>query len=191
MAKKLLSDIERFWKSIVIGENDCWNWQKFIDEDGYGHFKVNKRSAGAHRWSYEYHSGPIPNGLEIDHLCRNRACVNPLHLEPVTPLVNTRRGWRASKPYCVNGHALAGSNLGIAKATGWRFCLICQRAAIRKHYRKTGGAAQKKFDQLNREKRRLDQAARRAAWTPERLDQERERGRIYDAIRRKKRKAGG
>ena len=190
MAKKLISDIERFRKSFIIQDDECWVWQRFLDYDGYGHFKVGsqrdgtKRNPGAHRWSYEYHVGPIGVDLTIDHLCRNRACVNPLHLEAVTTRVNTQRGWRATKLYCINEHPIFGSNLGIAKATGYRYCRICQRAAIRKHYVKTGGAAQKKYGAENREKRRLDAAKRRSEWTPEQLENARARGREYDAKRR-------
>lgn len=70
-------------------ENGCWIWKYAIDEaTGYG--KAGKRSA--HRASYERYIGPVPEGLELDHLCGVRACINPAHLEPVTHLVNARRG---------------------------------------------------------------------------------------------------
>jgi hypothetical protein len=70
----------------------CWNWQRSLSDDGYGYFRHRGRMIFAHRWSYEKLVGPIPEGLDIDHKCRNRRCINPAHLEPVPRVVNVRRG---------------------------------------------------------------------------------------------------
>ncbi|HEY8766071.1 MAG TPA: HNH endonuclease signature motif containing protein [Dehalococcoidia bacterium] len=72
----------------------CWPWTGVIHPLGYGHVNIpgTRNPQMAHRASYEFFVGPIPDGLELDHLCRNRGCVNPSHLEPVTHLENVRRG---------------------------------------------------------------------------------------------------
>lgn len=190
MAKKLLSDRERFLKSVDVAVDGCWLWLGPKDRDGYAsQWRIGSRSDGTrtkirpHRFAYQEFVGPIPDGMTIDHLCRVRCCVNPDHLEPVTARENTQRGWRATKLYCPYGHPLFGPNLKIAKS-GQRVCRECQRAAVRYNYRKTGGAAQKKHAEANREKRRLAQAERRANWSDERRLQEKERQREYDITRR-------
>lgn len=164
------SEASRFWESVVRSGSGCLEWTKFIDKDGYGQFKIGSRKDGsrrmvrAHRWAYEQFVCDIPDGLQIDHLCRNRRCVNPEHLEPVTGLVNTRRGWRANKSECKYGHPLSGDNLYIQWGGG-RGCRQCRRRLTREHYRKTSGAAQKSYAERNRDKRaaaaRIYRAAKR------------------------------
>ncbi len=90
---------ERFLAKVTIGQNSgCWIWTASIGQEGYGRFGIKSLETGkfriieAHRVSYELFIGPILNGLELDHLCRVRACVNPAHLEPVTHKENCRRG---------------------------------------------------------------------------------------------------
>lgn len=73
----------------------CWTWQYHVSVYGYGRARVGGKSVPAHRMMYERYKGPIPSGLEPDHLCRNRKCVNPDHLEPVTRAVNLQRGAKA------------------------------------------------------------------------------------------------
>ena len=89
----------------------------------------------AHRWSYEYHVGPIPDGLQLDHLCRVRHCVNPQHLEPVTARENTLRGMSfvahlAARTECINGHPLTGGNLRMEGTV--RRCRACKREEARR-----------------------------------------------------------
>lgn len=78
----------------VDSESGCWNWIRVVASNGYGHAYANRRPTGAHRLYYEKYKGPIPRNLQIDHLCRNRRCVNPNHLEAVTARENTRRSPR-------------------------------------------------------------------------------------------------
>jgi hypothetical protein len=93
--KALTGDDEaRFW-SYVEKTEDCWLWVGAIGSSGYGRLKVAGRDVGAHRFAFELLVGPIPEGLTIDHLCRNRPCVKPDHLEPVTLAENTRRANKA------------------------------------------------------------------------------------------------
>ena len=103
---------------------------------GYGHLHYEGRTRYAHRAYYLMYKAAIPDGLVIDHLCRNRLCVNPLHLEAVTLVENTMRGeslWaqNARKTHCANGHSIEGHNL-ITDANGKRKCRICHRVAVSK-----------------------------------------------------------
>lgn len=136
--------IDRFAEKIALADNGCIEWIGGTNNAGYGMFFVAWASGKdvkelAHRWSYEYHVGPIPNGRHIDHLCRNTLCVNPEHLEPVTQQENTLRGIgvaaiHAKKTHCIKGHALSGDNLILRSNGKWRDCRECKRAKDRRYY---------------------------------------------------------
>jgi hypothetical protein len=92
---------ERFWEKVDLDNPDgCWEWFGANSGDkwgAYGHMWVDGRHQRAHRLSYEWYVGPIPEGLQLDHLCRNHSCVRWDHLEPVTNAENGKRGWAARK----------------------------------------------------------------------------------------------
>lgn len=127
----------RFWVGIGCGDG-CWEWVRFIDSDGYGHFWNGDKQVSAHRWVYEAEVGLIPPDMTIDHLCLNRACVRPDHLEVVTNVENVRRGIsfsseNAARTHCVNGHPFSPENTRRRK--GRRECLACVRARDRVYAR--------------------------------------------------------
>lgn len=109
--------------------NGCWEWIRVLKPQGYGQFG---KGALAHRISYEKHKGKIPDGLQIDHLCRNRKCVNPDHLEAVTASTNTLRGDRPkiqkAKTHCPKGHEFSEENT-YRYPDGRRSCIICRKQA--------------------------------------------------------------
>jgi hypothetical protein len=126
------SPSERFWTK-VDKTADCWNWTGYIDRQGYGKFRLDGKAQLAHRVSYTWLAGEIPDGLQIDHLCRNRRCVNPSHLEPVTPRVNVRRSAKADITHCVHGHEYTPENT-LYQANGTRKCHTCYLAYQRRRY---------------------------------------------------------
>ena len=135
--------LTRFQTSFYSAENGCWQWIASKDKWGYGKFHLDKKQRSAHRISYEHFVGPIPDGLEIDHLCRNRLCVNPQHLEPVTRRVNTLRGTgpsanNARKTRCQNGHEFTLQNTYM-RSDGTRGCRRCNMEAVQRYrLRKSG-----------------------------------------------------
>lgn len=131
-------DLQRFWNNVEKS-NNCWIWTASLNNYGYGEFRFNKKLVLAHRFSYEISKGFIPKDLTIDHLCRNRVCVNPEHLECVSMKVNILRGIgiaavNARKTHCKRGHEFTKENTYIIK-TG-RECRIC-RALCVSNYQKT------------------------------------------------------
>lgn len=121
-----------------VTESGCWIWTAYTDKSGYPYASWHRHTRRAHRLIYELLVGPIPQGLQLDHICRVRGCVNPAHLEPVTAKINTLRGQgptslNAVKTYCKNGHSFNGESLRL-DPRGGRFCRECQKLRSRVYY---------------------------------------------------------
>lgn len=122
---------QRFWEKVERTDS-CWLWHGAYEEGRYGRFWDGARFALAHRWAYEFLRGPIPAGYVIDHLCRVTRCVNPDHLEPVTPRENIMRSptaptaVRARQDRCIHGHPF---NRVVLRRDGIveRVCTECRR----------------------------------------------------------------
>ena len=120
--------IERFEVKVFPLEGGCWYYTGSKNENGYGRFHIRKQEQiRSHRFAYLIYRGPIPEGLTIDHLCRNRACVNPNHLEAVPWLDNIRRGYNPSrdKTKCPRGHDY--NSVNTYRWGGRRMCRECRR----------------------------------------------------------------
>ena len=129
---------DRFWSKVDDRGSGCWTWLAAKNPKGYGRFSVRRRAYQAHRVAYELSVGPIPDGMMLDHLCRNRACVNPAHLEPVTNRINLLRGdtlpaANVAKTECRNGHGLTPDNT-VTYPSGERRCKTCDRDKQRRYY---------------------------------------------------------
>ena len=134
------SQIERFWRSVDQVPGACWEWRG-LTTNGYGRFPARTGASKAcihraHRVAWELMRGPIGAGLQLDHVCRNRRCVNPDHLEVVTNAVNVLRGVgpsaiNARRTHCSNGHAFSVENTRIGPRNGRRICRACNRIGKR------------------------------------------------------------
>lgn len=126
-----------FWARVapLPGLGACWEWTGPKTPKGYGMFPRAASEKGyAHRFAYEQHIGAIPERMEIDHLCRNRSCVNPSHLESVDHKTNVQRGSQAQKTHCMHGHEFTEANVWLRPGTNHRQCRECNRLAY--HNRK-------------------------------------------------------
>lgn len=126
-------------------ETGCWVWTDALNTNGYGVVwdPEKKRQLKAHRVAYEELVGPIPDALTLDHLCRNRACINPAHTEPVSRGENVLRGaaptaTRARQTHCIHGHELSGSNLWVDPKSGHRKCKRCSADRMRQFKKRHG-----------------------------------------------------
>ena len=135
-----VSDLRERWAARVeVGAADeCWPWAGYLSAEGYGRLGFQGRDLLAHRIAYELYIGSIPTGLTIDHLCRNRKCVNPAHLEAVTRGENVLRGdsrvaRQARQTECARGHAFDESNTFVGR-DGRRRCRTCRREYTRVYY---------------------------------------------------------
>jgi hypothetical protein len=128
----------RFWHFAMPEPNSgCWIWMGHVSPNGYAKSKFGYKSDGTrrtdtvHRQAYEYFVGPIPQGMDLDHRCRLRCCVNPDHLEPVTRSVNNKRGLlsalRPIRTHCKHGHALLPENVFFLKDRAGAMCRTCRR----------------------------------------------------------------
>lgn len=121
----------RFWDKVSPEPNSgCWLWTANVNTEGYARFWDGAIHTVAHRWAYERFVGPIPDGLQLDHLCRVRCCVNPAHMDPVKPRENTLRSnsltaIHAAKTHCRRGHEFSPINTRHYRGT--RQCRACYR----------------------------------------------------------------
>lgn len=119
----------------VLG-TQCWIWAACLTR-GYGQFHAGRQGGSclAYRWLYERTRGPVPKGLELDHLCRTPRCVNPDHLEPVTRQVNNDRGFGNNrKTHCPQGHPYSPENTFYRERDKSRQCKECNRQRVRRYY---------------------------------------------------------
>jgi hypothetical protein len=132
---------QKFWTSVEVGHPlGCWWWTGAKNDKGYARATVGGRTRGAHRWAYEFLVGEIGidpdtgKSLDLDHLCKNRLCVNPDHLEPITHQLNIWRSSRyAGHEACFHEHPRTPESVGF-KNTGYQFCIPCARDFQRKFY---------------------------------------------------------
>lgn len=136
------SEDER-WRRCFIPklrqQGECVVWTGCLDDDGYGWFSVDGKRMPAHRYAYERANGPIPEGLQLDHLCRTHPCVHVDHVEPVTQRENILRGEspyarKARQTQCKNGHEFNPENT-YRRADGTRVCRRCRSEGMLRKYR--------------------------------------------------------
>lgn len=132
--------IERILQKISVTDSDCWEWQGSLSTYGYGIIIIDYKQIRVHRFIYEYYHGQICPDLVIDHLCRNKKCSNPIHLEQVTNRINIQRGnagrhgkhskgnnhYQNKKTHCKNGHEFTPENTAIRKDNS-RSCKLCHK----------------------------------------------------------------
>lgn len=155
---------DRFWaKAVTNPETGCMEWSGYRNDKGYGVVRVVPSIQLAHRVAWTIANGIIPAGLSLDHLCRNRSCINPAHLEPVTHAENIRRSpyptsqTNKLKTHCQHGHEFTPDNTAMYGRPPARACRTCMRGRPRQPYRPTERAC----PGCGRTYRRLDAHIRR------------------------------
>jgi hypothetical protein len=147
--RRLALVMDRIVKGIAVSEDGCWEWQRHIDKSGYGIIWAGAWMSRVHQVAYRIVKGDVPEGLEIDHLCRNRRCCNPHHLEAVTHAENMRRSTVVAsaaaankdrfrrQTHCKRGHEFSVQNTRIYVTRGYqtRHCRAC-KAELNRGYRK-------------------------------------------------------
>lgn len=129
--------IDRIGEKFSFGADGCWPWHAGLDGHGYGKFWLNGKMRQAYKVMYELLVGPVPSGTELDHTCRNRVCVNPGHLEPVTHRENVRRGTRGPSrkgmrlTHCRRNHEFSKDNV-YERPNGDRVCRTCRKASAQR-----------------------------------------------------------
>lgn len=145
MGRPRVAPVVRFMAKVDRQPTGCWLWTAVTDKDGYGLFTPSHHvQVRAHRWSYEHLVGPIPDGMQVDHLCRVHGCVNPAHLEPVTHRENQVRGstftaTNLAKTHCPAGHPYDAGNTIIVRGSA-RLCRTCHRRFARESMAKKRAA---------------------------------------------------
>ena len=142
----------------IMNTGQCINWTKYISKSGYGDVRINGKTYRVHRVEWEKVMGKIPNGFQIDHLCRNRACVKIDHMELVTNKENLRRGngicaLNSRKSFCIKGHPYSEKNT--YQNRRGRVCRTCMREWTRNHWLKHSKSMteySKKYQKRNRKK---------------------------------------
>lgn len=125
---------QRFFADVQQSADGCWPWTGTCEERGYGNFYAHNKTYKAHRWSYEFFRVELPEELELDHLCLNKTCVNPWHLEPVPGIENQRRRYGvygSDLRLCMHGHEMTPINTYI-NPRGVRCCRTCMRESRRR-----------------------------------------------------------
>jgi hypothetical protein len=167
----------RFWNKVNVNQRTgCWEWTGCLNAYGYGHVwdRETKGTVRAHRFAFQKLIGPIPDGMELDHVCRVRHCVNPEHLDVVTTAENSRRSpvvagvfargvsMQLSKTHCPYGHEYTDANL-IVDADGHRVCRECRNDKYKRWYARNADAMRERsaaYHEANREKRKAYMRAR-------------------------------
>lgn len=122
--------------TIPVPYSGCYLWLGAVSQGDYGSVNDGTGTQPAHRVAYKLANGPIPAGMEIDHLCRVHCCVNPAHLEAVTNRENKMRGLRRIKPVCKRGHEMSGTNITYDPLGRRKGCRECNRLSSAAHYAK-------------------------------------------------------